>query len=237
MLSGQIIPTANGDATVGPRCLTLSGSLGSSCVRGFQIFVLRSALALIAIIALSACDSKRLPVLGPDDTILAFGDSLTHGTGVSQGDSYPTVLATLTNRSVVNAGVPGEISATGLSRLPAVLKEIRPSLMVLLHGGNDVLRNLDLSQTRNHLSAMITLAKDQGVEVVLVGVPQKSLFSDSAPIYSELAQQHGLVFLDDIIANLVRSPSKKSDSVHFNADGYRELAQAIYDRLKKAGAI
>lgn len=200
--------------------------------------MIRPMLALFLItLSLVACSNKNLQPIGPEATILAFGDSLTAGVGVDREQSYPAVLERLSQRSVVNAGISGEISATGLSRLPEVLDAVRPALMVLLHGGNDILRNLDISQTRKNLSAMIEIAQQRNVQVVLVGVPEKNLFSDSAAIYSELAEQYGLVFHDEIIADLIRSPSKKSDSVHFNALGYSELAEAINTGLLDAGAI
>jgi lysophospholipase L1-like esterase len=194
-------------------------------------------LTLVLALGLAACSSRSLEPVGPAERILAFGDSLTEGIGVSSDRSYPTVLAALTGREVINAGVAGEITADGLARLPDVLDQSSPSLMVLLHGGNDILRNMDLNQTRQNLAEMIRLARSRGIQVVLVGVPEKNLFSDSAGIYPALADEFDLVIEPEIIADLIRSPSKKSDAVHFNQAGYRELAQAVFDKLDAAGAI
>lgn len=195
-------------------------------------------LAVIFLIALlSACSRPSLTPLLPGERILAFGDSLTEGVGVSNDHSYPAVLAALTRHEVVNAGIAGEISEEGLARLPALLDEVQPSLMVLLHGGNDILRNMNLAQTRDNLAAMIQIARARGIGIVLVGVPEKSLFSDSASIYPELAERFDLVFEDEIVADLIRSPSKKSDAVHFNRLGYSELAAAIFSKLDSAGAL
>lgn len=197
----------------------------------------RVLLVVCAALVLTACTEKSLPALQSGDTILAFGDSLTEGKGVSREQAWPAVLASMTGLRVVNAGVSGEVTAEGLARLPGVLDDVRPRLMVLLHGGNDILRNLSASQAADNLAGMIEMARARGIAVVLVGVPEKKLFSDVAPMYPALAERFELVFEDSLIAELLRSPSKKSDSVHFNAAGYREIAQSLAGLLRDAGAL
>ena len=198
---------------------------------------MRHLSAITLLLLLAACDRPELLPLRSGDTILAFGDSLTQGAGVPTARSYPSVLQQLSEYPVVNAGVSGEISSRGLARLPAVLDEVRPSIMVLLHGGNDILRNMSESLTRQNLFAMVELAQGHGVQVVLIGVPQKRLFSDSAALYVDLAAQYDLPFDEDVVADLIRTPSRKSDAVHLNAQGYRELAEAVDKLLRSAGAL
>lgn len=194
-------------------------------------------LLICASLLLTACDRKSLNLIPRNGVILAFGDSLTEGRGVSTSQSYPTVLAQLSGRRVVNAGVSGETTTDGLARLPDLLDDVRPQLVVLMHGGNDILRNLDMTQAQRNLAGMIKLIRARGIELMLIGVPEKRLFSDSAPIYQALADEYKLVFIDDLIGGLMRSPSKKSDAVHFNEAGYRDIAQAVFDRLRGAGAL
>ncbi len=186
---------------------------------------------------LVACDSKPLTPLPADASILAFGDSLTSGYGVDQADSYPSVLQSLSNRQVINAGISGETTNEGLRRLPEVLDTTSPGLLLLLEGGNDILRGLNLIQTRRNLAAMIELAEQRGIPVVLIGVPEKKLFSDTAPLYHELAEEYRLVFADDVVAHLLRDSRYKSDTIHFNATGYRKLAEHIHELLISAGAL
>jgi acyl-CoA thioesterase-1 len=119
------------------------------------------------------CESEpRIAPFSQDAVILAFGDSLTYGTGAAAGQSYPDILGQLIDRPIVNVGVPGEVSADGLNRLPAILAKYNPSLVILCHGGNDFLRRFDLKEIGNNLKAMVALIRSQGADVVLVGVPR-----------------------------------------------------------------
>ncbi|WP_111496966.1 arylesterase [Marinobacter bohaiensis] len=199
---------------------------------------LRSTLTLIGLaLLLAACSDPRLEPLFDDDVILAFGDSLTEGVGVDAEQSYPAALERLSGRTVVNAGIAGETTTEGLQRLPQVLDRTRPNLMILLEGGNDILRNHDPAVTEANLERMIEMARERGIEVLLVGVPEKKLFSDTAPLYGDLARRYDLPFEDDAVADLLRNPEVKSDAVHFNADGYRRLAEAVYGQLQAEGAL
>ena len=183
---------------------------------------------LILALTLAGCDrGDPLRPLEPDAVVLAFGDSLTYGTGASAGASYPEVLAGLLDRRVINAGVPGEVSAEGRERLPALLDEHRPSLVVLLHGGNDLLRRKDPSGTAENLRAMVETARAAGAEVVLLGVPRPGLFLSAADFYGDLARELRLPYDGDIVPKLLGDSGLKSDAVHLNAAGYRRLAEAV----------
>lgn len=194
-------------------------------------------VATIFLFVLTACSSSKLEPLGLKGTILAFGDSLTVGVGTDIESSYPSVLAELSGLEVVNSGISGETSSEGLKRLPRELDRIKPDLLILIEGGNDILRNINSSVIKENLKQMIELSKKRGIPVVLIGIPEKSLFSNSAPFYAELADEHDLVFESRLIGDLQRSPSLKSDRVHFNKLGYRKMGESIYGLLKENGAL
>ena len=202
--------------------------------------VITRALLLCLLALCSAC-SKPVPSLtrlAPDAVILAFGDSLTFGTGANASESYPAVLADLTGRRIINAGIPGELSAEGAQRLDDLLDREQPQLLILCHGGNDLLRKRDPQQTSAQLRRMIEAARQRGIAVVLIGVPEPKLFNrHSAPYYAALAEEFRLPLEGETLARIVGDNALKSDGVHPNSQGYRQLAQAVYVLLQEAGAV
>ena len=199
-------------------------------------FIIRLQVFCI-VLFLAGCGPSKLEPLSSDSVILAFGDSLTAGVGTEKVYSYPSVLERLSGITVINAGISGETTAEGLRRFSSVLNQHSPDLLILIEGGNDILRNNNKAETKQNLEQMIQLAMARNIQVVLLGVPEKSLFSSSASFYTELAEKYDLVFDGQIIGSLMRSPSKKSDAVHFNREGYYEMAQTIYDLLQDNGAL
>jgi lysophospholipase L1-like esterase len=192
---------------------------------------------LLLFLLVVGCERQLLPPLPADGVILAFGDSLTVGVGADSSRSYPSVLEELTGLRVVNAGVSGETTRGGLARLPAVLTEVSPDLVILMEGGNDILRSKHAQVTRDNLAAMVELVLSAGSAVVLVGVPNRMLFNDSAPFYDELATRFDIPLVDGELASLLRDPRYKSDPIHLNAEGYALLAGAIHEALIAHGAL
>ncbi|OEU72651.1 MAG: arylesterase [Desulfuromonadales bacterium C00003068] len=192
---------------------------------------------MIVAFSLTSCEQRTITRIPNDGVILAFGDSLTVGVGTPPTTDYPTVLAKLSGRMVINSGVSGEVTAQGLFRLPEVIEQTDPQLIILLEGGNDILRNKDHRQIKQNLAAMIEYAQQNHIDVVLVGVPAKNILFSVAPFYNELAEEYSLVYAEDLLSNLLRNPRYKSDAIHLNQQGYGILAESIHELLISRGAL
>ena len=208
-------------------------------VSGNRGMRLLCALLLALLLPFSGCGGKgpQLQKLGANDVIVAFGDSLTYGTGAKEEESYPAVLAQLTGRQVVRAGVPGEVTAQGLARLPSVIEEHGPRLVIVCLGGNDMLRKVSDAEIARNLRAIIKEIKGRGIAVVLVGVPKPALITSAPEFYAGLAKEFGIPYEGEIVTDVLYKPDQKSDSIHPNAKGYRRMAEAIAALLRKTGAI
>ena len=196
------------------------------------------ALFAAFLLLVAGCGQQaKLPRLAQDAVVLAFGDSLTYGTGANEEESYPAQLARLTGRPVVREGVPGEVSAAGLQRLPAALDEHRPKLLLLCHGGNDFLRRQSKEQAAENVRAMIRLARDRGIDVLLIGTPEIGFTLTPPEFYGGIAKQFGIPYEGEVLTKILRDGSLKSDQIHPNAQGYRLMAERVAELLRKSGAI
>jgi acyl-CoA thioesterase I len=204
-----------------------------------RVFVSLWVIALGVALVLAGCGKSgpRLPKVDAGGIILAFGDSLTFGTGATPEESYPAVLERLIARRVVRAGVPGEVTAEGLARLPETLDDIEPQLLILCLGGNDLLRKMDEAAATSNLRAMIKLARDKGIGVVLVAPPRPGFLTSIPKFYEDLAGELKIPLESEVLKQVLTDKSLKSDLAHPNAKGYAKIAEALAKLLKNAGAL
>lgn len=204
----------------------------------------RHLLAALAVAALLPACGKRAPKTQPlaaGSTVLALGDSLTSGVGASADTAYPAVLQTLTGWQVVNGGVSGDTTAQALDRLPALLQEHQPALVIVSIGGNDFLRQMSAAGAKDTLREIYRTARAGGAQVLLVAVPQVSLLAAGTgslkdhPLYAELAEELKLPLHAGGWAAVLSNPSLRADSVHANAQGYRQFAEGLVQALRKVG--
>ena len=121
--------------------------------------------------------------------------------------------------------------------LPDLLEKTQPDLVLLCLGGNDFLQKIPTEQTENNLRQMLTLLQAKKIPVVLIAVPELDLFLRPSPIYSQLAQEYKIPLELETLSDLEHQPSKKSDPIHFNAAGYRVMAESVANLLKETGAL
>ena len=193
--------------------------------------------AFVLLLVWGCSERPRLERLPADATVLAFGDSLTFGTGASEDESYPAQLEKLIARRVVRAGVPGEVTAQALARLPGALDEYAPRLLLLCIGGNDFLRRLGKQQAADNVRAMVKLAQGRGVEVLLIGTPEPGFSTSAAAFYADIAKEFRLPYEGAVIGDILIDRDLKSDPIHPNARGYRVMAERVAALLRKSGAI
>jgi lysophospholipase L1-like esterase len=193
--------------------------------------------AFILLLIWGCGERPRLERLPADAVVLAFGDSLTFGTGAAEEESYPAQLEKLIGRRVVRAGVPGEVTAQALARLPGALDEHAPRLLLLCIGGNDFLRRLGNEQAERNVREMVKLARGRGVAVLLIGTPEPGFSVSPPPFYAALAKEFRVPYEAGVIGEVLKDRALKADPIHPNARGYRVIAERLAETLKASGAL
>ena len=206
----------------------------------------RRVLALLAALPLlAACgrEAPRLAAIPGGATVLALGDSLTAGVGATASESWPTLLAEASGWQLINAGVSGDTAPQALERLPALLAEHAPALVIVSIGGNDMLRRADAAGIRATIADICRRAQSAGAQVVLVGVPQPTLLSAAAgrlrdhPLYAELADELKLPLYAGGWSEVLSDPALRADTIHANAAGYARFTTGLTAFLRERGLL
>lgn len=189
----------------------------------------------------------KLPVMGQERTILAFGDSLFAGYGLDPGQSYPAMLQNALrvrgiNARITNAGVSGDTTAAGLHRLKFTLDQLKtkPDLVLLELGGNDLLRGISPTQTRENLTKMLELLKKRHLPVLLMGmkappnlgVQYQTKFD---AIYPALAKKFGIKLVPFFLQPVYSRPDLlQADHIHPTAAGVGKMVSATISTVVAA---
>lgn len=203
----------------------------------------RSLLVGLSLTALLAACGKpaKLAAVPAGSVVLAFGDSVTYGTGAALGEDWPALLAGMTGWHIVNAGIPGDTAEAGKARITALLDEHRPALVIVEIGGNDFLRRRSQKAIKEDLRAILASVRRQGIPAVLVAVPELSLLGavtrspSDAPLYVELGKEEKIPVVADVFSAILGKPELCADQIHPNADGYRRMAAGIHGALREFG--
>ncbi|MEP6934146.1 MAG: arylesterase [Nitrospirota bacterium] len=190
----------------------------------------------------AASDRPTKSVSGERPCIVAFGDSLTAGLGVSQDQSYPAHLQRKLDAAgyahrVVNAGVSGDTTAGGVRRVSWALN-CKPTIVILELGGNDGLRGLSLNETKANLERIIQQFQQASVTVVLAGMKLPPNYGQDytngfEALYHALAKQYHLTlipfFLDGVA---VSATLNQADGIHPTGEGYRIIVEKLFPTLE-----
>jgi acyl-CoA thioesterase-1 len=179
---------------------------------------------------------------GNEKTVVFIGDSLTEGYGVDKENSYPSLVQKEVSRlglkyKIVNGGVSGSTTASGISRLKWFLK-LKPSVLFLALGANDGLRGIKLSETRKNLISIIELAKKNNLKVILGGmrIPTnygKAYTKKFKSMYPELATKYKLGLVPFLLKGVAGVPKLNlEDGIHPNKEGYKLVSKNVMAVLK-----
>jgi acyl-CoA thioesterase-1 len=189
--------------------------------------------AALAAAALLTAMPVRAAVGSRSRTLVVVGDSLSAEYGLARGSGWVALLQARLAREhpgeiVVNASISGDTTAGGLARLPALLAQHQPGIVILELGGNDALRGLPLDTTRQNLDAMARLAKAAGAKVLIVGMQVPPNYGRSygerfSSLFAEVAKAEGAALVPFMLKGVVDGP--QADSM-FQADRIHPLAKA-----------
>lgn len=176
------------------------------------------------------------------ETILFLGDSLTEGYQLSKDEAYPAVIERQLQKThkgikIINGGVSGATSASGLKRMDWYLKA-KPDIMVLALGANDGLRGMKVDQTEKNLASVIEKAQERGITVILAGMkmptnmgePYRTNFEN---IFPKLAKKYSLKLVPFILEGVGGKPELNlPDGIHPNPKGHEVMAKTVLKVLE-----
>lgn len=181
------------------------------------------------------------PALG--STLLVVGDSISAGFGLDTQQGWVDLLGERLKQQgsdleVVNASISGDTSAGGLARLPALLAEHRPALVIIELGGNDGLRGQPPEQLQQNLAAMIADSRQQGAKVLLLGMQLPPNYGarytkSFAQVYSDLAASADVPLVDFFLQGVGGQPQlMQADGIHPNAKAQPQLLENVWPTLE-----
>lgn len=179
-----------------------------------------------------------------EQVIVAFGDSLTAGLGVTADETYPAQLGKKLDAQgypykVVNAGVSGETTAGGLRRVDWILKS-QPDIVILALGANDGLRGLSLFEMEKNLAKIIERLQEEKVKVILAGMKIPPNYGTEytrafEAVYPRLANRFQTTLIPFLLAEVAAKPAlNQPDGIHPTAQGYQIVVEQIWPIIEKA---
>ncbi len=172
--------------------------------------------------------------VGPNDgfdTIICFGDSLTYGTGAGKGMDYPSQLAQMIGKPVINAGVSGDTTARALQRLEHDVLSKSPDLVLITLGGNDLKNGVARDAAFGNLKTMVESIQKAGAQVIIGGIRFPLRDRGFGTAYQELSDETGAVLIPNIFEGIMGNKKLMSDPIHPNDEGYKLIAERFYEAI------
>ncbi|MFA5144744.1 MAG: GDSL-type esterase/lipase family protein [Candidatus Omnitrophota bacterium] len=199
---------------------------------GKNKFLLLGSVFIFCAFMLAGCVKKEVKNIDSKGVnIICFGDSLTFGYGVSPGEDYPSLLAKLTDVPVINSGVSADTTFDGLKRINPDVLDKDPYLVIIEFCGNDFLGKIPKQDTANNIREMVRQFQARGAMVAIVDISAGLFLKEYRPLFRNIARENGAIFIPAILSGLITNPSMKSDFLHPNTEGYKIVAQRIYEAI------
>ena len=167
------------------------------------------------------------------ERIVCFGDSLTFGTGASSGKDYPSQLSKMISRPVVNAGVPGDTTASALKRLERDVLSYSPDIVLITLGGNDLKNGVASDTAFDYLKMIVDSIQSQGARVIIGGLSIPFRDRGYGKGFNKLAAETGATLIPNILEGIMGNRKLMSDPIHPNDAGYKIMAQRFYEVMRR----
>lgn len=194
----------------------------------YKIIIILFSIIISSIFGILLLNKNNHNISYSNPKILTFGDSLTYGTGSTNGLNYPYFLSKKTGFEVISDAIPGATAIGSLDRFKNSISKHKPDIVIILIGGNDFLRQNNLKMTEASISDMVEFSLNNNVEVFLISVPN-GVFQKKHPMYDRIAKYFNVKTDNGILYSLLMNPSLKSDPIHLNNQGYEQLAEKIIE--------
>jgi acyl-CoA thioesterase-1 len=186
-------------------------------------------LIYLFLFVLTGCARRSIKNINSQGAnIICFGDSVTFGHGANPGEDYPSVLSSMTNLSVINAGVDSDTSTDGLQRIDSDVLERNPLLVIIEFGGNDFLKKIPTQETIQNIKTMVDRIQAKGAMVAIFDISAGMIMSHYRSLFRNIASEKQAIFIPDLLKGIITDPQLKSDFIHPNNIGYKMVASRIY---------
>ena len=196
-------------------------------------YIILSGLILLAGYRFITSTHQDFDNLSAGLRIIAFGDSLTYGTGATSGKDYPSQLSKMISRPVINAGVPGDTTARALKRLEKDVLANSPDIVLITLGGNDLKNGIDADVAFKNLEMIVNLIHNQGARVIIGGLSIPFRDRGYGRGFKKLADETGAKLIPNILDGIMGNRKLMSDPIHPNDAGYKLLAERFYEAMQR----
>lgn len=196
-----------------------------------KVFLLAACCLLLATLVLGCVKTRVKNIDSKGKNIVCFGDSITAGHGAEREQAYPFLISRMVVFPVVNSGIDGDTSREALKRIEPNVLSREPLLVIIEFGGNDFLTKIPLDETIKNLEVMIKKMQAEGAMVAVVDVSSGIVMDSYRNEFKRLSRRHSAIFVPRILDGILTDPLLKSDYIHPNAEGYKIVAQRVYQAI------